>query len=103
MRHVVVDEEAVEADLLERLDRLYGINVAVSPEHLGEVLDAADDVAQVDVEEPAATAEVADGVEDAFAAAHLGPAAVAEVEAVHRGVELFLDAPKVLEAYVAGG
>jgi hypothetical protein len=95
--HVVVDDEAIEAHFLQRLDDRHGVRVAVAQDHLGELLRVPGHVPQVDVEQPASLPEVAEGVQHALAAAHLGPAAVAEVEAVHRAAVRFHGPGEVLE------
>src|SRR5437763_1313407 len=62
--HVVVDDEAVEADLLELADHDRNIAVPLVDETFGEVLSAALHVAKVDVEESVPRAEVLERFED---------------------------------------
>ena len=83
LRYVIGDQEAAEADFLERADGLDRVAVSITQEALGEVLDSALNVAEVDIEDAVLAAEVPDGIEHSFAGFHFRPAAVAEVESVH--------------------
>ena len=63
-RHVVGHEHVGIADLLVHLDRLHEIDVAFVGKDLDEVVAMAANVAEMDVEDFFARAEVADDVED---------------------------------------
>src|SRR5690606_35921875 len=76
--YVVVDQAAGEADLLERSQRGRHVHVPLADEALGKLVASALDVAEVDVDDLAARAEVANSVQHVVIAAHLRPAAHAE-------------------------
>ena len=85
-RHVVGDQEAAEADLVQRPHHGEGVDVALVDKALVEAGHLALHVAEVDVDDAPAGAEVTHRVQHSRRP-HLRPAAHAEVEAVTRAVE----------------
>src|SRR5690606_26454609 len=85
---VVVDQEAVKAVFLERQhDFKLVLEVALVDEALGEVVGCSLYITEVDVDDLAARGKVADAAQYVRLAAHLRPAADAEVEAEVGAVE----------------
>src|SRR5258708_2771375 len=84
MRHMVIQDEAVEADFAEFLHDRDDIAVALVYKALLEIVGAALHIAQMDIEESSACPEPLDGIQNALAAPHLRPAPMTEIQAVHR-------------------
>src|SRR5947209_20521601 len=79
-RDVVVDDEAAETDVLQRLHDLEDVAVAVAEEALVELFSAALDVPQMHVKDATALPDVSDLFQHAFPGAHLAPATLAKPE-----------------------
>src|ERR1700716_1641520 len=75
---VVVDHEAVVANLLERAHDAGDVERTLADEALVEPVALALDRAEVDVDDLVARSEVADAAQDVLGATHLGPTADAE-------------------------
>src|SRR5690606_1636766 len=87
VRHMVVDDKAGKAHFLQRADRLDHIDVTFAEETFLELGHAALYITEVDVEDSAPRPEVANSVEDTFAAVavsvvHFRKTSHAEIEAV---------------------
>ncbi len=95
--YVVRHDHVLVADLFVDLHRFDEVDVAFIGEGFDEVIAVAADVAEVDVEDLVARAEVTDDVEDLFSGIgeHFGDRALAEVEAV---VGALLDRDEALQA-----
>ncbi len=86
-RYVVGDHETVEADFLEDLHDLEGVHLAAVDKGFVEVVDWADDIAEVDIDDFALAAEVTNSADNIVVAAHLRPTAHTKVEAMVVAVE----------------
>ena len=86
-RDVVGDHESGKPNLLQRLHHIERIDVPLVDEAFVEAGHRALDVAKVDVDDAAAAAKVADGVNYIVMAVHFGPAAHTEIETVIRAVK----------------
>lgn len=93
---MVGHEHVLVADFLVGLDGFDHVDVTLVGVDLDEVVAVAADVAEVDVEDLVAGAEVADDVVDLGSGVgeHLGDGSLAEVEAV---VGAFFDSDEVLK------
>ena len=99
-RYVVIDQETVEADVLQRSQGGKHVDVPFVGEALLEVRHVALHVAEVDVKDAAVAAKVTDGVKDAFARTaiaveHLRETADAKVQAMRRARQGIQHHPEV--------
>src|SRR5688572_22176252 len=84
MRHMVVNNEPVETDLLQFPQHRHNVAVAFAEEALRKVVRAALHVPQMYIEDAPARSEPLDSLQHARPTPHLRPAAMTEVEAMHR-------------------
>src|SRR5262245_40600324 len=82
--NMVVYDKAPEADLLELTHDSGHIAIALVNKALGKILGAALHVPHMDIEDPSLSAKVFNGFQNPLSAPHLRPAAMAEVQAMHR-------------------